>query len=95
MSNVSGIERKIFTVERFRVVILHGDGRNARGDIQHLPKYRYTKAKPDRHTVSDWKRRRFYPNYPGYDVDVLHAPGRTAQPTQGNTLLRTVRDAYS
>lgn len=42
-------------------------------------------------SVADWKRRRFEPVYPEYDVDVLLADGRTAGP---RTLLSKVRSSY-
>ena len=43
-------------------------------------------------TLSAWKERRFKPNSPGLEVDVLDAAG---QPLAGHTLLCDVRDSYS
>jgi hypothetical protein len=40
-------------------------------------------------TVADWKRTRFQPNYPGFDVEVLDDRGR---PVLGNTKLATLRE---
>ena len=91
MATVQAVERKIFRVEGFKVVIRHLDGRNVRGDREHLPAYPFGRAMKNRSNVKDWKRRRFQSTYPGFEVDVMaEAGGRV----HGGTLLGTVRDGY-
>jgi hypothetical protein len=45
----------------------------------------------NRSNVTDWKRRRFQPTYPGFEVDVISEAGYRVH---GGTLLGTVRDGY-
>ncbi|HEX6763022.1 MAG TPA: hypothetical protein VF094_09495 [Gaiellaceae bacterium] len=91
MATVQAVERKIFRVEGFRVVIRHLDGRNVRGDREHLPAYPFDRAMKNRSNVKDWKRVRFQPRYPGFEVDVIAEHGGRVH---GGTLLGTVRDEY-
>ena len=41
--------------------------------------------------VKQWRLRRFYPTYPGFEVDVI---GRDRAPRHGGTRLGSVRDEY-
>ena len=45
----------------------------------------------NRSNVKDWKRGRFQPTYPGFEVDVI---SETGSRVHGGTLLGTVRDGY-
>lgn len=90
MSTVRAVERKIFRVEGFDVVIRHLDGRDVRGDREDLPPYPFERAMADRRNVKDWKQR-FRRKYPGFKVDILDARG---WPVHGGTHLSTVRDGY-
>jgi hypothetical protein len=91
MPTVRAVERRIFTVEGFDVVIRHLDGRDVRGDRQKLPQYPYKRAMSNRSDVKDWKETRFGPRYPGFKVDVVDAYARRAH---GAKMLRTVRDTF-
>lgn len=42
-------------------------------------------------TVSQWKQNRFYPYYPGLEVDVLDVVGIAVS---GQTKLKNVRNTY-
>lgn len=93
MALVRNVEKRIWNIEDFEVTIRHSDGRDMRGDRDGIPMYpNYERKANNATTVSAWKDQRFYPNYPGFDVDVLNGKG---EPVNGNTLLSTVRDSYS
>ena len=91
MSTVRNVERQIRRVEGFNVHVLHPDGRDVRGDRDHVPPYPYSKAAAGTSTVADWKRNRFTMKYPGFDVEVVDIRG---EHMHGATLLRTVRATY-
>jgi hypothetical protein len=91
MPTVRAVERKIYTVEGFDVVIRHLDGRDVRGDREKLPQYPFKRAMANRSDVKSWKQSRFQPRYPGFKVDVIDAYGRRAH---GAKKLRTVRDTF-
>jgi hypothetical protein len=91
MSAVANVERKIRRIEGFRVRILHLSGADVRGDRAGLPQYGYHRAAENDITVETWKTTRFRPSYPGFEVDVVDARGRSVQ---GNTKLGTVRGSY-
>lgn len=55
------------------------------GRIEH---FRMRDASP----VAEWRARRFWNVYPGFDVDVLDGDGEIV--TAGQTLLQTVRETY-
>jgi len=58
-----------------------------------LPQYpAYERMANNDMTVTEWKDKRSYPTYPGYDIDVLDGNGIVCQ---GNTKLGSVRDSYS
>jgi len=89
--NVKKVEKKISDVEGFNVRILHLDNRDVRGDMENLPSYPYERAAMDEKIVSDWKKERFKPNYPGFNVEVLKGNGDEAH---GRIKLVNVRDSY-
>jgi hypothetical protein len=91
MSTVRNVERQIRRTEGFDVHVLHPDGRDVRGDRDHLPTYPFTKKAAGTATVADWKRSRFTMRYPGFEVEVVDARGT---PVHGGTQLRTVRSTY-
>jgi hypothetical protein len=96
MPTVEQVERKILAVERLRVRIVHpATGKNVRGDLDGLPRYSFKKALGDPRRISEWKRLRFDPLYPKYEVEVLNSLGRGAQPVSRKTTLRTVRNTYA
>ena len=88
MPSLRNVERQIEKVEGFRVAFLHHDGRDVRGDMQHVQSYSFKHRLPDERTVSEWVAIRFRERYRGFDVAVLFADGTRAH---GNTLLGTVR----
>jgi len=92
MPTVKIVENKIWSIERFRVSILHPDGRNVRSDYDGLPNYNsYERALSGEMTVADWKEGRFKKAYPGFEVEVLNGQG---EPVHGATKLANVRDSY-
>ncbi len=56
-----------------------------------LGDYDFKRKLKDSKTVSDWKKERFEPTYPGFSCNVLLGNGRTAI---GHTSLKTVRASY-
>jgi hypothetical protein len=91
MATVGAVERRIYHVEGFPVTIRHLDGRNVRDDRTRMPQYRFRRAAADGSNVAAWKKGRFQPTYPGFDVDVLGADGRRVH---GATLLGTLRREF-
>lgn len=92
MALVKNVEKRIWDTEGFSVVIRHADGRDMRGDRTGITMYSFERMAKHGMTVAAWKEQRFFPNYPGLEVDVLDAYGVVVA---GNTLLSTVRDSYS
>lgn len=91
MALAKNVEKRIWDTERFAVVIRHSDGRDMRGDRTGIPMYDFSRMAKGAMTVSAWKDQRFYPKYPGLDVDVLDGAGNAVN---GNTLLSRVLDSY-
>jgi hypothetical protein len=91
MARVKNVEKRIWDTEEFAVIIKF-NGRDLRSDYSGMPQYGpyERKAKNDM-TVSEWKEHRFYPAFPGYEVDVLDGDGNVCN---GNTKLGSVRDSY-
>jgi hypothetical protein len=91
VANIKKVETEIRALEGFDVVIRQGKDRSARSEKLTSYAPQYDRAARNRFTVADWKRARFEPNYPGFDVDVLRADGRPATP---KTLLQKLRAEY-
>jgi hypothetical protein len=92
MAKVKNVEKRIWDIEGFAVTIRY-NGRDVRSDYTGLPQYpAYERMAKNDMTVAAWKENRFFPAYPGYDVDVLDGDGNACQ---GNTKLGSVRDSYS
>jgi hypothetical protein len=92
MAKVKNVEKRIWDIEGFAVTIKF-NGRDVRGDYAGMPQYpAYERMAKNDFTVAAWKENRFYPAFPGYEVDVLDGDGHVCQ---GNTKLGTVRDSYS
>jgi len=92
MALVRNVEKRIQETEGFAVRIRHADGRDMRSDYTGLPMYHFERMARNSTTVAGWKKQRFFPKYPGLDVDVIDAFENVVA---GNTLLSTVRDSYS
>lgn len=92
MSTIGNVERKIRRIEHFDVRFLYLGGTDVRSDKAGLPQYPYEVAAAADITAATWKRTRFLPAYPGYDVKVVSADGTGVQ---GNTRLGSVRDTYN
>jgi hypothetical protein len=92
MALVKNVEKRIWDIEQFDVIIRHADGRDMRGDRNGIPMYPFDRMAKNVMTVAAWKETRFQPNYPGLSIDVQHGDGEVAS---GNTLLSSVRDSYS
>jgi len=89
---VGRVELRIANVEGFLVKIRHlVGGADVRSDREGLPSWPYERAARDTWTVADWKRERFAPRYPGFEVDILDGDGNALP---GQTKLETVRDSY-
>lgn len=91
MPKVKNVEKKMWDVEGFDVCIKH-NGKDVRGDKSGLPQYSYERSAKNDMTVSEYKKKRFGPNFPGYELDVLDGDGNSVP---GQTKLSTVRDSYS
>ncbi len=91
MPRLKNVRKKIVRVEKFRVRFHHPDGRNMRGNRRGVPQYDYERKAKGNLTVREWKDIRFYPNYVGFEIEVLNAEGTAVV---GNTRLSTVRDSY-
>jgi hypothetical protein len=91
MPLLKNVEGKIRAVEGFDVAIKYPNGRDIRGDRDHIPGYPYDRMAKNAMTVSAWREIRFHPAYVGFDVDVLDARGNVVA---GNTRLASVRDTY-
>jgi hypothetical protein len=90
MPRVKNVEKRIWVVEEFDVVIMK-DGRDVRGDRMLAKQYPYENKARGSHTVAEWKALRFAKAFEGYDVEVKLSNGETAR---GNTTLSNVRDSY-
>ena len=93
MPSVRAVESRIRNVEGFAVAVYWHHGGDVRSDMQRpLPPYRYRQAASGSITVAEWKRTRFRPNYPGFDVEVLDRRGHSVS---GNLRLATLRERYA
>ena len=88
---VKNVEKRIWHLEGFDVVIRNDNGRDVHGHRSDFPPYDYTYQAKHNMTVGDWKRTRFKSKYIGFEVDVLDAEGDIVP---GQTKLSTVRDTY-
>lgn len=91
MPKMKSVEKKIWDVEGFDVVVKDSNGTDIRSDRGGIPQYDKKIAAKNSMTVSDWKKKRFNTQYPGFKVDVINGDGEIAS---GQTLLGTVRDSY-
>lgn len=89
MPFVKNVEKKIYDVEGFEVVIRHG-GKDVRGDATLPTQFAGQRMTKNSASVGDF-RNKFQRQYAGYDVDVLKADGSKAP---GQMKLSTVRDTY-
>lgn len=90
MPKVKNVEKKIWDIEGFDVKFLQG-GKDVHGAKEGIPQYSFTNTAKNDMTVTEWKKNRFSPYYPGYDVAVLDGDGNDVA---GQTKLGTVRDTY-
>jgi hypothetical protein len=91
MARLKNVERKIKDTEKFAVIIRHSDGRDMRSDRKGTPMYNFERGAKGSMTVAQWKAQRFYPSYPGFEVDVLDGNDFAVA---GNMLLDSVRATY-
>jgi hypothetical protein len=89
MPKVSHVESRVRNVEGFAIAVRWHHGGDVRGDKESFPSYPYQNAASGEMTVADWKRTRFGPHYPGFDVVVLDDRGHAVV---GNTKLATLRE---
>lgn len=91
MPQVKNIEKRIFDIEGFEVIIRNSEGKDMRGDSTYLKKqYEADRMTRNSFSVNNWKEK-FKTQYPGVEVDVLKGDGTKAS---GQTKLSTVRDTY-
>ena len=89
MATIKTVEREIFTLEGFAVIIRYEQtGRDVRADRERLPGYRYERAAPERYTVAEWIEKRFKKRFPGFAATVYRANGAKAG---GGTKLKSLR----
>lgn len=91
MPTVKAVESRIRNVEGFDVAVYWHHGGDVRGDKRSFPSYPYRQAASGSITVADWKRTRFRPHYPGFEVEVLDGHGSSAS---GNMKLENLRGLY-
>ena len=91
MPKAKNVEKKIWDVEEFQVVIKKQDGKDVRGDKKLPNQYTYNNKAKGSFTVAEWKKKRFVTKFSGYDVDVMLSNGDTAK---GNNTLSKIRDSY-
>lgn len=89
MPKVKNVEKRIYDVEGFQVVIKK-EGKDVRGDASLPTQYQAAKMSKNSFSVKNWQDK-FQRQYPGYSADVLKANGNKAT---GQTCLSTVRDTY-
>lgn len=89
MPLVKNIEKKIYEVEGFEVIIRH-EGKDVRGDATLPTQYAGQRMTKNAASVSDF-RNKFQRQYAGFGMDVLKADGSKAP---GQMKLSTVRDTY-
>ncbi len=89
MPRLKTVKEHVFRIEGFEVAFRHPDCRKMRGD--RVPPYEYRRAARDTITVAAWKNERFYPNYAGFEIEVLNGGGESVP---GNTRLSAVRGSY-
>ena len=90
MPKVKNVEKRIWDVDGFDVIIKNY-GKDLRGDQQGLKQYEGDRASRNSWTVAEWKKKKFEPQYPGLEVEVLDGNGN---PVDGRKTLGTVRDSY-
>lgn len=89
MPKVKNIEKRIYDVEGFQVIIKR-DGKDVRGDLSLPNQYQAERMSKNSFSVKEWQEK-FKKQYAGYSADVLKADGAKAS---GQTKLSTVRDTY-
>ena len=89
MPLIKNVEKRIYNIEGFEVIILC-NGKNVRDDASLPTQYYAERMTRNSFSVSDF-REKFQKQYPGYCVDVLKSDGTKAS---GQTKLSTVRDTY-
>ena len=90
MPKVKNIEKRIFDVEGFEVIIQNSDKKDVRGDASLPKQYEASRMTRNSFSVGEWKNK-FKMQYPGLEVEVLKGDGNKAS---GQTKLGTVRDTY-
>lgn len=71
MAKVKNVEKRIWDTEGFDVRT-KWNGKDVRSDYKGLPQYSaFERMAKNDMTVAEWKEKRFYPAYPGYDCDVF------------------------
>ncbi len=91
MPRLKAVQKRVFRIEGFEVAFRHPDGRNMRADRSGVPQYEWRRAARANLTVAAWKKRRFYPDYAGFEIEVLNGEGESVS---GKMLLSTVRNSY-
>jgi len=92
LARVGRVELRISQIEGFLVKIQHLTGADVRSDRAGMPAWPYERAAKDSWTVAQWKRERFQPVYPGFNVEVVDGDGNLVH---GGMRLESVRDTYA
>lgn len=90
MAKIKAVEKRMWDVEGFDIQFCQ-NGKDVRSDRTGIPQYQYVRAAKDDMTVADWREVRFFPNYPGFTVEVLDGDGNFAH---GAVKLGNLRDTY-
>ncbi|MDF2907562.1 MAG: hypothetical protein K0R34_2883 [Herbinix sp.] len=90
MPKVKNVEKRIFDIEGFEVIIRGQDKKDKRGDADLSRQYEADRMTRNSFSVGDWKEK-FKKQFVGMEVDILKGDGSKAS---GQTKLSTVRDTY-
>lgn len=90
MPKIRDVEKRIFNIEGFEVVIRGQDKKDKRGDAEISRQYEASRMTRNSFSVGEWKEK-FKRQFAGLEVDVLKGDGKKAS---GQMKLSTVRDTY-
>ena len=90
MAKLKNVEKRIFEIEGFEVVVKNTEGKDVHGNKEGFNQWDGRKQTKNSMTVNGFKDK-IEKKYQGYKVDVLDADGNVQS---GNKLLGNVRDTY-
>jgi hypothetical protein len=91
MTTLATRMRELGDLEGFDVAVVTKEGTPVPTNTNGFAKFDYDRMSKSETSVSEWKTKRFYKSYPGYDCVVINADGSEAH---GNSKLTSVRATY-